>query len=120
MSNEPDSDEIRPVIAATGSKVYVAYDIREIDSGEIFFRASTDNGDSFKSKIDLGNFDSVKIAAVGSNVYVTLNDGFNDGNAYISQEVQITELILEVPSRLAVIHRTLELDKYLQLEIMYM
>jgi hypothetical protein len=78
LSNEPNSDEIRPVIAATGSKVYVAYDRKEFDSGEIFFRASTDNGNSFKSKIDLGYFDSVKIAAVGNNVYVTLIDSFND------------------------------------------
>jgi len=79
LSNEPDSNEGRAGIAAAGNKVYVVYDRIESDSGEIFFRASTDNGNSFKSKIDLGHFDFAKIAAVGSNVYVILNDGFNDG-----------------------------------------
>jgi hypothetical protein len=83
LSNEPDSDEGRAGIAATGNKVYVVYDRIEFDSGEIFFRASTDNGNSFKSKIDLGHFSVAKIAAVGNNVYVTLIDAFNDNHGLL-------------------------------------
>jgi len=83
LSNEPDSDEGRASIAAAGNKVYVVYDRIELDSGELFFRASTDNGNSFKSKIHLGHFDFGKIAAVGSNVYVTLIDTFNDNHGLL-------------------------------------
>jgi hypothetical protein len=82
LSNNNGESRV-PQIAKSGSNVYVVWEDRSQGDREIFFRASTDNGNSFKSKIDLGHFSVAKIAAVGNNVYVTLIDAFNDNHGLL-------------------------------------
>ncbi len=81
-----------PKIAATGSNVYVAYDVG-VPAPDVFFRASSDNGASFSAAINLSSNSGIStiagegavseglqlpgakhIAASGTNVYVVWQD----------------------------------------------
>ncbi|MFQ5969793.1 MAG: sialidase family protein [Nitrososphaerales archaeon] len=66
-----------PQIAVSGSSIYVVW----VDSGEVFFTGSKDNGASFSSAIELSNnaaFNGVffrpQIAVSGSSIYVVWVD----------------------------------------------
>ena len=56
--------------------MYVAWPSNKTGNNEVMFKASTDGGKTFGSKINLSNSTksesvNVQIAAAGSNVYVT-------------------------------------------------
>jgi hypothetical protein len=65
-----------PNIAAVGSNVYVTWTEEHKETADTIFRRSTDNGATWKSRINLSNTTSgngsstPQIAASGSNVYV--------------------------------------------------
>jgi hypothetical protein len=70
-----------PKIAVSGSNVYVVWGQASADntSFDIFFRRSTDNGATWKSKVNVSNDGASggeqKIAVSGSNVYVVYQGG---------------------------------------------
>ena len=74
-----------PQIAAIGNNVYVTWhDNTPAGNLDILFASSNNNGTSFGTPINLsnnvGNSELPKIAAIGSNVYVTWNDDTPAGN----------------------------------------
>jgi hypothetical protein len=82
LSNDPNESR-DPEVAAIGNKVYVAWIDVDLDfdfPDELFFRRSTNEGDSFGGTIK--NINGVRdcihgpqIDAVGNNVYITYNFG---------------------------------------------
>ncbi len=63
-------------IATSGDSVYVAWWSNKTGNDEVMFKASTDSGKTFGSKINLSNTPNsesqdAEIAAAGNNVYVT-------------------------------------------------
>jgi hypothetical protein len=81
LSSKGDvGSSISPQIAASGkSNVYVVWSDTTTGNGDIYFRASADNGTKFSSKRNLtlrnaGNSISPQIAASGNNVYVVWSD----------------------------------------------
>src|ERR671933_2192672 len=63
-------------MATSGNNVYVAWWSNKTGNDEVMFKASTDGGKTFGTKINLSNSpksdsQDVQIAATGSNVYVT-------------------------------------------------
>src|SRR5919202_6366046 len=63
-------------MATSGNNVYVAWWSNKTGNDEVMFKASTDDGKTFSSKMNLSNSpksdsQDVQIAATGSNVYVT-------------------------------------------------
>ena|SRR6476661_4355149 len=63
-------------IATSGENVYVALWSNKTGNDEVMFKASTDGGKTFGSKINLSNTPNsdsqdVEISAAGNNVYVT-------------------------------------------------
>jgi hypothetical protein len=82
LSNNTGSSQL-PQIAAIGSNVYVTWGDNTPGISDILFAASTNNGTSFGTPINLSNntgssFNS-QIATSGNNVYVTWSD-FTPGN----------------------------------------
>jgi hypothetical protein len=67
----------RAPIATSGDKgVYITWWTNQSGNWDVFFKASTDGGKTFGSKINLSNSKGVisndaEIAAAGSNVYVS-------------------------------------------------
>lgn len=65
-----------PSVAVSGSNVYVAWMEEGHDNSDVFVRRSTDNGSTWKSKVNLSNTcsgclaDIPEVAVSGSNVYV--------------------------------------------------
>jgi hypothetical protein len=75
-----------PQIAAIGNNVYVTWTDFTPGNQDIFFAASTNNGTSFGTPINISNntegSQNPQIAAIGNNVYVTWEDN-TPGNADI-------------------------------------
>ena len=73
-------DSFNPQIATTGSNVYVTWVDDTPGNNDIFFAASSDNGTSFATPINISNNTgsslNSQIATSGSNVYVTWEDSF--------------------------------------------
>src|ERR671933_83436 len=68
-----------PRISVSGNNVYVVWSDTTTGNGDIYFKASTDNGTTFSSRKNLSNktgvSSSAKIATSGkSNVYVVWSD----------------------------------------------
>ncbi|HKU50029.1 MAG TPA: sialidase family protein [Nitrososphaera sp.] len=63
-------------IAASGSNVYISWS--DDVSSDVYFRRSTDEGASWKARINISNTagfsENTQIAALGSNVYIVWND----------------------------------------------
>jgi hypothetical protein len=81
LSSRSDvGSSISPQIAASGkSNVYVVWSDTTTGNGDIYFRASADNGTKFSTKRNLtlrnsGSSISPQIAASGNNVYVVWSD----------------------------------------------
>lgn len=73
---EPEEKTPKHVpIATSGDNVYLVWPDNKTGNWEIFFKASSDGGNTFGSKINLSNdttrSDNGSIAAEGNNVYVT-------------------------------------------------
>ena len=72
-------ESLFPRIAASGSNVYIAVTGGSEDDEELFFTRSTNEGSSFSEFISINNNHEFArlgdIAAKGSNVYITWNDG---------------------------------------------
>ena len=69
-------DRKAPIATSGDNNVYVAWPSNKTGNNEVMFKASTDGGKTFGSKINLSNSTksesvNVQIAAAGSNVYVT-------------------------------------------------
>ncbi len=78
LSNTPNGDSSNQQVTAVGSNVYMVWQANvSLTSSDVFFRASTNNGTSFGSVIDLSsgvsgltNSAEPQAAAVGNNVTV--------------------------------------------------
>jgi hypothetical protein len=70
--------QFAPQIAAYGTNVFVVWPDNTPRNNDIFFRASTDNGSTFGSTINLSNNSKSslgsQVAAQGTNVYVAWQD----------------------------------------------
>ncbi len=86
LSNDDDVFDT-PDIAVIGNNVYVVWTNREVDdttgvtATQLFFKRSTDNGQSFSSLKEISDqFEEshAKIAAEGTNVYVSFGAGGDD------------------------------------------
>lgn len=91
LSNTPDSASRKPQIVAAGFAVYVAWEERTtgLDTTDIYFINSTNNGKSFKSKKNLfahaNHSWGPMIAASQSRVYVAWHEcTFNDVSVCVS------------------------------------
>ena len=67
---------VRAPIATSDNNVYITWWSNKTGNDEVMFRASTDNGVTFRDKINLSNTteadsDDAEIAASGDSVYVT-------------------------------------------------
>jgi hypothetical protein len=67
---------VRAPIATSGNNAYITWWSNKTGNEEVMFRASTDNGATFRDKINLSNTteadsDDAEIAASGNNVYVS-------------------------------------------------
>jgi len=72
---------LAPQISASENNVYVIWDDVTLGNADIFFSASSDNGQTFSSPINLSNnagiSSEMQISAIGNNVYVTWIDNTN-------------------------------------------
>ena len=74
-------DSFFPQIAAIGNNVYVTWQDNTPGNFDIFFAASTNNGTSFGTPLNVSN--SIcnsgvpQIAVLGNNVYLTWDDGIS-------------------------------------------
>jgi hypothetical protein len=71
-------------IATSGNNVYLSWTGNDTGHPEVFFRGSSDNGQTFRDKINLSNspdYDSVdvQIAASGSHVYISWWENHENG-----------------------------------------
>jgi hypothetical protein len=82
------SSQIAPIllapVATSGNNVYVAWPSNLIGHLEIFFRASSDNGQTFVDKVNLSNTPNVdsidpQIATSGNHVYVSWWEDYGNG-----------------------------------------
>jgi cell division septation protein DedD len=83
LSNTPENSQNQQVIAS-GSNVYVLWDETTSSSVNLYFRRSTDNGDTFSPMVNLSGNSSTtnhKMAISGSNVYVLWSNTSN-GNVF--------------------------------------
>lgn len=92
LSNNP-GDSALPQIAISGSNVYIVWhqENEEMTASDSFFRRSTDNGATWKSKVNLSNSGhgigpGPDVAASGPNVYAAWNDN-SPGDAGIYFQV---------------------------------
>ncbi|HJT47897.1 MAG TPA: hypothetical protein VJ729_06905 [Nitrososphaeraceae archaeon] len=72
----PDFTSKAPVATSGDSNVYITWWSNKTGNDEVMFKASTDGGKTFGSKINLSNTPNsesqdAEIAAAGNNVYVT-------------------------------------------------
>lgn len=87
--SDVSSIEIAPVllapIATSGNNVYIAWPSNQTGHLEIFFRASSDNGQTFVDKVNLSNTPNVdsidpQLATSGNNhVYVSWWEDYGNG-----------------------------------------
>jgi hypothetical protein len=71
-------------IATSGNNVYLSWTGNETGHPEILFRASSDNAQTFRDKINLSNTPNVdsidmQIAASGNNVYISWWEDYGNG-----------------------------------------
>jgi hypothetical protein len=79
LSNTPENSQNQQIIAS-GSNVYVLWDETTSSSVHLYFRRSTDNGDTFSPMVNLSDNSSTtnhKMAVSGSNVYVLWSNTSN-------------------------------------------
>ncbi len=83
-------------VASSGNNVYVTWEKRNPGNSEIFFRMSSDNGESFGNTVDLSedldsviknetgstwvNFDRPQMIASGNNVYIGWMNNYEGNN----------------------------------------
>ena len=83
LSNSTGNSEV-PQIVTSGSNVYVTWTDTTPGTFDIFFAASNNNGTSFSTPINISNNTggsrNPQIAAIGSNVFVTWQDGTPGNN----------------------------------------
>jgi N,N-dimethylformamidase beta subunit-like, C-terminal len=84
LSNNPGGSLNPSMVVSRGtSNLYVVWEHIPGNNGEIYFTSSTDNGQTFKSPINIGNntglngFPQVALSENGTNVYVVWNDALN-------------------------------------------
>jgi len=80
LSNDANISDRPEIAAVSGGNIYVVWvsSLPDEDSDQLFFKRSTNNGDTFSSvkKLDISNEDlRPKIAASGSNVYIASEQG---------------------------------------------
>lgn len=82
------SSQIAPILlvpmATSGNNVYVAWPSNLTGHLEIFFRASSDNGQTFVDKVNLSNTPNVdsidpQIATSGNHVYISWWEDYGNG-----------------------------------------
>lgn len=82
------SSQIAPILlvpmATSGNNVYVAWSSNLTGHLEIFFRASSDNGQTFVDKVNLSNTPNVdsidpQIATSGNHVYISWWEDYGNG-----------------------------------------
>src|SRR5260370_23435294 len=79
--------DLRPEVAASGTNVYVVWSDASGGNTEVLYKASTNNGASFGSLLNLssvpGTSEEQMIAASGSNVFVTwIENGTSNNGVY--------------------------------------
>ena len=83
LSNNAGSS-LNPQIAASGNDVYVVWQDDTLGNAEVFFRASSNGGNTFNTTINLSNNAGSslrpQIAASGNNVFVTWQDSTPGNN----------------------------------------
>ncbi|MDQ3903134.1 MAG: hypothetical protein M3247_05805 [Thermoproteota archaeon] len=96
-----------PIATSGDNNVYIAWWSNKTGNDEVMFKASTDGGKTFGSKMNLSNTPNsdsqdVQIAAAGNNVYVTwwernqtMNEPVmrvsNDNGKTFGQEIMLSE-----------------------------
>jgi hypothetical protein len=82
------SIEIAPILlapmATSGNNVYIVWPSNQTGHLEIFFRASSDNGQTFVDKVNLSNTPNVdsidpQLATSGNHVYVSWWEDYGNG-----------------------------------------
>ena len=93
LSNNGFSGDVTlntPQVAASGDNVYVVWASGPTDGSEpsdIWLSRSTDGGNSFEPKVNLGAGAEPQILALGDNVYVAWGWGSGAGEAYLAFRV---------------------------------
>ncbi|MDE2591203.1 MAG: exo-alpha-sialidase, partial [Patescibacteria group bacterium] len=96
-NNSPsDNYYLYEQIASSGNNVYVTWEQRNLGNSEIFFRMSSNNGETFGDKINLSeepdsviknetnstwvNFDRPQMVTSGNNVYIAWINNYEENN----------------------------------------
>jgi hypothetical protein len=86
--SDVSSIEIAPILlapmATSGNNVYIVWPSNQTGLLEIFFRASSDNGQTFVDKVNLSNTPNVdsidpQLATSGNHVYVSWWEDYGNG-----------------------------------------